>query len=148
MLPINHVIYQRRGGLWTSAIASMGVYNDFSCAAAVNTSLVRNTDDEFMINASRPFTLLPESLGVVVWTGRYVHTVASPLLQTAIGPLASIDLTFVLPPPSVVDIVETVTFVLRLALQTNIRLQNLDLEPVTLGSTTLDMAPPAWQEEA
>ncbi|KAF0682428.1 Aste57867_25441 [Aphanomyces stellatus] len=132
-LALNHV-QMSLSGVWTSGIASYGIWNDLEYAVEVNASLVRN--------ASNPFTQLDDSLNPEMWTGGYPDTPWSIVFHNTIGSFASVDLIYVLPPPSLVAMYDALYVALLRALQSNDHLNELYHSVST--TTTFDMVPPAW----
>ncbi|KAF0715649.1 Aste57867_3276 [Aphanomyces stellatus] len=131
---VSHVEYQSFSATWTSVVASFGVWNDMGYATDAGASLVRNASDSF--------SLLDESLSPEMWVGVYPFTNCSLLFHSSIGPLASVDLLFVLPPPSFLAVYNAATMALAQEMHTNAALGNLDTAKAT---TTFDMVPPRWQ---
>ncbi|ETV98647.1 hypothetical protein H310_08761 [Aphanomyces invadans] len=135
LLPLNNVLYQSRGGLWTSVIASFGVWNALGYAIRINASLIRDVPNSF-VNSSRT----PED-----WVGGYPSTPSSILIHNDIGPLASIDLMYVAYPPAFVALHDLLHKSLVRALQTQPSLANLFLN-VPLGPPSYSITPPAWRQ--
>ncbi|KAF0712588.1 Aste57867_4775 [Aphanomyces stellatus] len=134
-IPLSRVKYQVRTGFWTSVIASIGLYNDFKYTSEVNASLVRN--------ATNSATKLDESHNIETWTGYYPGSKWIQLLHDRLGPLASIDLMYVVPPSSFVSAYTKAATALLGSLQENDQL--FGLFHASSSSVTFAMVPPSWQ---
>ncbi|KAF0682432.1 Aste57867_25445 [Aphanomyces stellatus] len=132
-IPVNHV-QSRSISYWTSGNAAFGVWNDLLYAVEVNASLVRN--------ASNSFTLLGDAWNPEMWNGGYPDTPWSILFHDVIGPFASVDLMYNLPPPSLVNLYTLVNSAFLRQLQSSDQLNQL-YEKVS-STTTFDMVPPSW----
>ncbi|KAG9414735.1 hypothetical protein AC1031_008150 [Aphanomyces cochlioides] len=132
-LTLNQVQYERRVGLWTSVLASYGAYNEFNYAEDTQVSLVRN--------ASNSFTRANNTLSQEMWTGGYPDTPWSRLLHDNIGPLASIDLIYVLPPSSLTTTLTTAYTTLVRDIQMD---QQLNALYQAVSAVEFDMVPLSW----
>ncbi|KAF0686972.1 Aste57867_21264 [Aphanomyces stellatus] len=133
-VPLNRVLSQRTGA-WTSHIASGGVWNDFGYASFVNASLVRN--------ASNSFTKLKPPMDRETYTGGYPDTIWIVLFHDVLSPLSSLDLLFVVPPSSFVDVYHAAHTAFIRAIQLQSKL--LELYQAFPSTTSFDMVPPTWQ---
>ncbi|KAF0694917.1 Aste57867_14223 [Aphanomyces stellatus] len=132
-IPLHHVDFSRRSGLWTSFLASYGVYNDLYYVSQNNVSLVRNHANE-----SAPF--LDDSLER--WSSDYTGTPWIALLHSNVGPLGSIDVFYVRPPPSLVQAYHLLHTALIRTVQTHAIVNHAyQRHP---GLVTLGFLPPAW----
>ncbi|RHY25098.1 hypothetical protein DYB32_008516 [Aphanomyces invadans] len=127
-IPLHHTISQ--WGLWTSGLASQGVWNGFLYAGDVNASLVRS--------ASNSFVRLPDSKNVEMWTGGYPDTVWSVLLHEVVGPIGSLDLLYVQPPQSLLQL----HTLLHKALAHDIQQHHLT---TPWSKSIFAMVPPHWR---
>ncbi|KAF0682437.1 Aste57867_25450 [Aphanomyces stellatus] len=132
-IAVNH-IQSAWIGHWTSVTASIGVWNDLGYAVDVNASLVRN--------ATNSFTKLESSLNPEMWTGGYPSTPWSILFHDEIGPFASVDLIYVLPPTSIIQLYQSTCLAFLQDLQTNSQLNQVYQD--TANTATFDMVPPTW----
>ncbi|KAH9112992.1 hypothetical protein AeMF1_012750 [Aphanomyces euteiches] len=133
VVPLNHAQFQRRSGLWTSVIATIGVFNDLNYASSMNASLVRN--------ASNSFTKLAAAKNPEMWSGDYPDTIWSIVLHDKIRPLAAIDLIYVLPPASLTNAISAARTALVRALQTD---DALHAQYKTTPAMVFDMVPKTW----
>ncbi|CAK4186529.1 unnamed protein product [Aphanomyces euteiches] len=133
-LALNQVQYERRVGLWTSVLASYGAYNEFNYAQDTQVSLVRN--------ASNSFTRANNTLSQEMWTGGYPDTPWSIWLHDNIGPLASIDLIYVLPPSSLTTTLTTAYTTLVRDIQMD---QQLHALYQAVHAVEFDMVPLSWK---
>ncbi|KAF0686976.1 Aste57867_21268 [Aphanomyces stellatus] len=132
-VPLNYVSY-RSTGAWTSHIASGGVWNDLGYAVFVNASLVRN--------ASNSFAKLGPPKDRESYTGGYPDTPWIILFHDKFGPLSSVDLLYTFPPPSLLDLYNSMHEAFLGAIQTNDQLNQVYHALTT--TTAFDMVPPNW----
>ncbi|KAF0715651.1 Aste57867_3278 [Aphanomyces stellatus] len=130
---VNSVAYTDTPGSWTTVVASFGVWNDVGYASYVNASLVRN--------ASNSFTLLGVENDPEMWIGVYPATTCSLLFHDTIGALGAVDLLYIMPPPSLVDVFLTTQSLLNTAARVYPQLH------VPSSSMALELTPPQWQRD-
>ncbi|KAF0684348.1 Aste57867_23661 [Aphanomyces stellatus] len=136
-IPIKHLVQTSRGALWTSVVASYGVWNDFNYAADVGASLVRSAADSFV--------LLGDANDPEQWIGVYPNTMPSRLLHAFLGPLGAIDLTIVALPPSLWAVYTVAAARLDAALCASSDLRHV-YDAVGPDMRAFRMAPPrSWQ---
>ncbi|RHY26598.1 hypothetical protein DYB32_008466, partial [Aphanomyces invadans] len=129
-IPLHHVVSQE--GLWTSYLASAGLWNGCYFAVEANVSLVRGASNSLH---SRPDAVSPE-----LWTGGYPDTAWSVLLHDTVGPIGSIDILYVQPPRAFLDLHSDMSKALLL------RLQDSSV-PSMPAPTHLDMVPTPWRKQ-
>ncbi|KAF0713936.1 hypothetical protein As57867_004136, partial [Aphanomyces stellatus] len=119
---------------WSTVNIHCGFWNDLQYSINYGASLVRHTANYF------------ETLGHNWDTMRNgpIQTVGIALVRSVLGPLLSLDTQLILPPPSLVALVNAIRVHLVNGIKANATFSAQVFQLVPVGGVTMDLVPPSW----
>ncbi|KAF0686732.1 Aste57867_21480 [Aphanomyces stellatus] len=131
---IKAITSQSRGTMWTSSNLYCSLENDFYALSGTNESLVRQ---------SNMFFELSDPTAIEVYTAPFPLNRLNQVLHDQLGPLGSIDLKWISPPPALLRVVDQFRVSVTLQLRTDAAFA---ASFATLPALALHPTPPLWTD--